>query len=86
MLNVQYQMHPSISLFPCKEFYGGKLSDAPIVSKLSYTKHFLEGEMYASYSFINIAKGKEQAGLGHSSKNNVEAAVISEIVGNLQKG
>ncbi|KAL5102079.1 hypothetical protein RYX36_006406 [Vicia faba] len=29
MLNVQYRMHPNISLFPCKEFYDQKISDAP---------------------------------------------------------
>ncbi|KAL4299539.1 hypothetical protein AHAS_Ahas17G0111000 [Arachis hypogaea] len=85
MLNIQYRMSPSISLFPSEEFYEGKLSDAPILSYLSYNKKFLEGEIYGSYSFINVAKGREQIGLGHSTKNTVEAAVISEIVGNLYK-
>ncbi|KAL1308306.1 hypothetical protein HN51_050242 [Arachis hypogaea] len=85
MLNVQYRMSPSISLFPSEEFYEGKLSDAPILSNLSYNKKFLEGDIYGSYAFINVAKGREQIGLGHSTKNTVEAAVISEIVGNLHK-
>ncbi|PNX85125.1 DNA-binding protein smubp-2, partial [Trifolium pratense] len=56
MLNVQYRMHPSISMFPCKEFYDNQLSDAQIVTKISYNKRFLEGTMYGSYSFINISK------------------------------
>lgn len=86
MLNVQYRMHPSISLFPCKEFYDEKISDAAIVKDKSYEKCFLEGEMYASYSFINIAKGKEKFGRGHSLKNMVEVAVISEIIKSLKKG
>ncbi|MED6189253.1 hypothetical protein PIB30_094041 [Stylosanthes scabra] len=81
MLNVQYRMNPSISIFPSEEFYEGRLSDAPILS--DYNKRFLEGEIYGSYSFINVAKGREQTGLGHSTKNTIEAAVISEIVGNL---
>ncbi|KAK2430640.1 P-loop containing nucleoside triphosphate hydrolase superfamily protein [Trifolium repens] len=85
MLNVQYRMHPSISLFPCKEFYDEKISDAPFVKEQSYNKSFLEGEMYASFSFINIAKGKEKFGRGHSLKNMVEVAVISEIIKNLKK-
>jgi senataxin len=79
-------MHPSISLFPCKEFYDEKISDAPFVMEESYNKSFLEGEMYASFSFINIAKGKEKFGRGHSLKNMVEVAVISEIIKNLKKG
>jgi hypothetical protein len=41
--------------------------------------------MYSSYSFISIAHGKEEFGLGYSRKNMVEAAVVSEIVGNLFK-
>ncbi|KAL6562041.1 hypothetical protein OROGR_003048 [Orobanche gracilis] len=85
ILNVQYRMHPSISLFPCKEFYDEKLSDAPSVREKSYEKSFLEGEMFGSYSFIHIAKGKEQFGREHSLKNPVEAAVISELIGNLKK-
>jgi len=86
LLNTQYRMHPSISLFPNKEFYEEQLVDAPIVREMSYNRCFLEGKMYASYSFINIAKGKEQRGRGHSSKNMVEAAVISKIIGSLKEG
>lgn len=85
LLNVQYRMHPSISLFPNKEFYEELLSDAPTVRERSYHRHFIEGKIYASYSFINIAKGKEQYGRGHSFKNIVEAAAISEIIGSLEK-
>ncbi|PNX65119.1 DNA-binding protein smubp-2, partial [Trifolium pratense] len=86
MLNVQYRMHPSISMFPCKEFYDNQLSDAQIVTKISYNKRFLEGTMYGSYSFINISKGKEQSNHDHSLKNVIEAAAISEIIGRLKKG
>ena len=86
LLDVQYRMHPSISLFPNKEFYDEKLSDAPSVREMSYNKHFLEGNMYGSYSFINITKGKEQQGRGYSFKNMVEAAAVSEIIGRLHKG
>lgn len=87
MLNVQYRMHPSISLFPFSEFYDEKISDGPNVLERSYNERFLEGEMYGSYSFINVSKGKEQFGRGgYSSKNMVEAAVISEIIRSLKKG
>ena len=86
LVNVQHRMHPSISLFPNMEFYEGQLSDGPIVKEMSYNRRFLEGEMYGSYSFINIAKGKEQSARGHSFKNKVEAAAISEIIGKLKEG
>ncbi|CAJ2652910.1 unnamed protein product [Trifolium pratense] len=85
MLNVQYRMHPSISMFPSKEFYDNQLSDAQIVTEISYSKRFLEGTMYGSYSFINISKGKEQSNHDHSLKNVIEAAAISEIIGRLNK-
>ncbi|XP_027334128.1 uncharacterized protein LOC113848912 [Abrus precatorius] len=84
LLNVQYRMHPSISLFPNKEFYDEQLTDAPIVREMSYNKCFLEGKMYSSYSFINIAKGKEQQSHGYSVKNKIEAAVVSKIIESLE--
>ena len=31
MMNIQYRMHPAISAFPSKEFYDGKLTDAPVL-------------------------------------------------------
>ena len=86
MLNVQYRMHPSISIFPSKEFYDEQLADASIVKETSYNEHFLKGKMYGSYSFIDISKGKEQSDRDHSLKNTAEAAAISEIIGSLRKG
>ncbi|KAB1211381.1 putative helicase MAGATAMA 3 [Morella rubra] len=70
LLDVQYRMHPSVSLFPNRE---------------CYEQRCLQGNIYGSYSFINIAHGKEESGVGHSLKNMVEAAVVSEIVANLFK-
>ncbi|XP_059452744.1 uncharacterized protein LOC132183340 isoform X2 [Corylus avellana] len=85
LLDIQYRMHPTISLFPNREFYDKLISDAPNVKGRDYEKRFLQGSMYSSYSFISIAHGKEEFGLGYSKKNTVEAAVVSEIVGNLFK-
>ncbi|KAL5170750.1 putative helicase MAGATAMA 3 [Glycine soja] len=87
LLNVQYRMHPSISLFPNKEFYEKQLSDSPFVREVSYNRHFLEGKMYDSYSFINIAKGKEKMPRGgHGWKNMVEAAAVCKIIESLENG
>jgi senataxin len=41
LLDVQYRMHPSISLFPNREFYDKQISDAPNVKERNYEKRFL---------------------------------------------
>ncbi|KAJ6287672.1 hypothetical protein OIU76_030639, partial [Salix suchowensis] len=76
-------MHPSISLFPNTEFYGGQVLDAPNVKETGYSRRFLQGDMFGSYSFINIAHGQEEFVAQQSFKNSVEAAVIADIVGTL---
>jgi superfamily I DNA and/or RNA helicase len=57
MLDVQYRMHTSISMFPSKEFYDGQLSDANIVREISYNKRFLVSEIfimaYDYYVFVS---------------------------------
>ncbi|KAB5560828.1 hypothetical protein DKX38_005785 [Salix brachista] len=85
LLNTQYRMHPSISLFPNKEFYDRRIKDSSSVKKRNYQKQFLQGKMYGPYSFINVAAGKEQSNYGRSKKNLVEAAVVSAIVASLFK-
>ncbi|KAM1963861.1 hypothetical protein ACFX15_044397 [Malus domestica] len=85
LLNVQYRMHPSISLFPKMEFYDNQILDGPNVNEVSYNKCFLDGKMYGSYSFINIANGKEERDRGSSLKNVAEVAVVYEMVSSLYK-
>ncbi|RVW94661.1 putative helicase MAGATAMA 3 [Vitis vinifera] len=60
LLNLQYRMHPSISLFPNREFYDNLILDAPNVKERKYERSYLHGNMYGSYSFINVAYGKEE--------------------------
>ncbi|XP_019172078.1 PREDICTED: uncharacterized protein LOC109167512 [Ipomoea nil] len=85
LLNIQYRMHPSISLFPNRRFYKGKVMNGPNVTNLRYEKRFLEGNMFGPFSFINIRKGKEELDCKHSSKNMAEASVVAEIVAMLYK-
>ncbi|XP_052307958.1 uncharacterized protein LOC18097562 isoform X3 [Populus trichocarpa] len=85
LLNMQYRMHPSISLFPNKEFYDRLIEDSSNVKERNYRKQFLQGSMYGPYSFINVATGKEQSYNGRSKKNLVEVAVVSAIVASLFK-
>ncbi|XP_074588065.1 uncharacterized protein LOC141843955 [Curcuma longa] len=84
LLNVQYRMHPSISLFPLERFYNSKVINGPNVIKKDYTRRFLRGEMFGSYSFINIVDGTESSdSLSHSKKNDMEVVVIFQILRSL---
>ncbi|BFG36481.1 hypothetical protein CerSpe_227550 [Prunus speciosa] len=85
LLNIQYRMHPSISLFPKREFYNNQILDGPNIKQGSHEKCFLSGKMYGPYSFIDIANGKEDYDRGHSLKNMVEVAVVCEIVASLYR-
>ncbi|KAL0005033.1 hypothetical protein SO802_012594 [Lithocarpus litseifolius] len=84
-LNIQYRMHPLISFFPNSKFYGNKIVDAPNV-KRGLAKRYLPGQIFGTYSFINISCGIEELdGVQHSWKNMVEVAVIIKVVNNLYK-
>ena len=67
-------------------FYENQILDGPNVKQRSYERHFLEGKMYGSYSFINVAHGREEFDNSHSLRNMIEVAVASEIVASLFKG
>ncbi|OWM65617.1 uncharacterized protein LOC116199733 [Punica granatum] len=85
-LNVQYRMHPSISCFPNQTFYGGQIRDGPNVKHESYSKQYLPGLMFGSFSFINVSEGREERGVdGSSLTNPVEADVAAQILSNLYK-
>ncbi|CAK9156532.1 unnamed protein product [Ilex paraguariensis] len=85
LLKVQYRMHPSISLFPNKEFYDNQIMDGPNVKEKTYERLFLKGTMFGPYSFINVSHGVEQFHNSHSRKNMVEVAVVAEILASLFK-
>ncbi|KAJ1272389.1 hypothetical protein BS78_06G198200 [Paspalum vaginatum] len=86
LLNMQYRMHPSISIFPNSSFYDGKILDAPNVMQKEHQKEYLPGWMFGPYSFVNIGDGREEHDeLGHSRRNLIEVAVIQEILRNLQR-
>lgn len=76
-------MHPSISRFPNKNFYDGKIIDGPNVK--DHCNSYLPGNIYGTYSFIHIEDGMEEHS-GQSSKNMVEAAVAANIVDRLAEG
>ncbi|KAK8935444.1 hypothetical protein KSP39_PZI012936 [Platanthera zijinensis] len=86
LLNTQYRMHPSISIFPNANFYNNQILDAPNVTDKRYERKYLTGQMYGAYSFINIEAGKETCDkLGKSLRNMVEVAVVLQILKELHK-
>uniref|UniRef100_A0A251U4X7 Putative P-loop containing nucleoside triphosphate hydrolase n=1 Tax=Helianthus annuus TaxID=4232 RepID=A0A251U4X7_HELAN len=87
LLTNQYRMHPSISLFLNHEFYYNQIMDAEYVKSESYEKSYLEGEMFGSYSFIDVADGREEKDDDRRSRTNmVEVAVVVTIVKMLHQG
>ncbi|PWA77566.1 P-loop containing nucleoside triphosphate hydrolase [Artemisia annua] len=82
---VQYRMHWKISLFPNETFYGNRIENGPNVRDISYEKMFLEGDMFGSYSFINLSQGKVEFGHNKSRKNMAEVALIAELVKRLHE-
>ncbi|KAL8109734.1 hypothetical protein AgCh_025728 [Apium graveolens] len=87
LLNVQYRMHPDISMFPNKVFYDNLILNGPNVTELTYRRHFFEGSMFGfgSYAFLNISNGREEIDNRYSRKNTVEVAVVAELVARLFK-
>ncbi|KAL6610114.1 hypothetical protein ACP70R_040083 [Stipagrostis hirtigluma subsp. patula] len=71
------KMHPSISEFPNKRFYDGRILDGPNVKKCDSA--YLTGNMYGTYSFIDVEAGVEE-NIGQSVRNKAEAAVAANIV------
>ncbi|XP_062224896.1 LOW QUALITY PROTEIN: helicase sen1-like [Phragmites australis] len=82
LLNIQYRMHPSISIFPNLSFYNKKILDGPNVTQERHVRSYLQGAMFGPYSFIHI-DGREHP--GRSKRNMAELTVIMEILHNLKE-
>lgn len=86
LLNIQYRMHPSISLFPNTEFYGKQILDAHNVKEEGYRRDLLHGNMYGPYSVINVSYGTDELDEAHSWRNMAEVHVVSDLVAKLHQG
>ncbi|KAF3321067.1 TPR and ankyrin repeat-containing protein 1 [Carex littledalei] len=83
LLNIQYRMHPSISLFPNNRFYDGQILNGPNVLEEGYNNNYLDFK-FGSYAFLHIADGREESDeKGKSWINWVEVAVIVHLIKNL---
>ncbi|XP_040379170.1 helicase SEN1-like [Oryza brachyantha] len=79
LLNMQYRMHPSISIFPNLSFYDQRILDGPNVIQVRHERSFLKGAMFGPYSFINIENGREDHH-GRSKRNMAEVTAIKKIL------
>ncbi|XBI93734.1 hypothetical protein VPH35_030510 [Triticum aestivum] len=82
LLNMQYRMHPSISVFPNLSFYDRQILDGPNVTQTTHELSYLPGAMFGPYSFINV-DGREDR--GRSKRNMAEVAAILDIVRSLKQ-
>lgn len=80
LLNMQYRMHPSISLFPNFRFYKKQILDGPNVEGINYNKNY-EDLKFGAYAFLNVADGIEEVDEhGNSKRNLVEVVVVLHLV------
>ncbi|AOA62748.1 Putative helicase and subunit of the Nrd1 complex [Komagataella phaffii] len=77
LLNVQYRMHPQISVFPSKEFYNGKLIDGEgTETKNTRSWH----KKIPPYCFIDVT-GKESTNTSNKSLfNRAEAQAVVSLI------
>ncbi|TID30357.1 hypothetical protein CANINC_001059 [Pichia inconspicua] len=84
LLDVQYRMHPEISMFPSKEFYNSRLKDGPNMPALT-KRPWHEIQEYGPYRFFNIKGQQAKNERTQSLFNRVECNIILEIVEDLYR-
>jgi senataxin len=80
MLNTQYRMHPSISDFPRRVFYDGKLQDGPNVKQPEYGNPLKKAILQRFHSFqpftvLNLESTEERGGTSLSNTNEAQLAL-----------
>ncbi|UZJ53423.1 hypothetical protein CBS101457_002743 [Exobasidium rhododendri] len=81
MLNTQHRMHPSLSHYPNKEFYKGRLKNAkPTLRIPAIESAYIKGGRHLS--FVDH-KGKESVTKNKSLENNREAEVLVKIIADI---
>ena len=89
LLGIQYRMHPSITLFPNRTFYEGRIRNGPNVSHPDYAKAHNGGAGLGTYCFVHV-EGREERGTGvggsRSKGNELEVMVVRHLLTCLAKG
>ncbi|KAL3449256.1 SEN1 N terminal-domain-containing protein [Aspergillus insuetus] len=77
LLDIQYRMHPEISMFPRTAFYDGRLQDGPDMVKLR-TRPWHNSELLSPYRFFDV-QGMSQSSARHSLVNIAELEVAMQL-------
>ena len=78
LLDIQYRMHPEISLFPSNAFYDSKLLDGPGIAKLR-TRPWHQSKILGPYRFFDVQGTQQNAPRGHSLINITEIEVALKL-------
>ncbi|CAH6718616.1 helicase Sen1p [[Candida] jaroonii] len=82
LLDVQYRMHPEISLFPSREFYKSRLKNGDN-TLASNTRSWHQNQLLSPYRFFNTVGAHKQNERTKSLFNTSEANIALELVENL---
>jgi len=80
MLQVQYRMHPSLSAFPNREFYSGRLVDGVRAADRPPPQGFAFPNPDMQVVFMDLPHGQEAVTQGGSKSNEVEAKAVADLV------
>lgn len=83
MLDRQYRMHPHISAFPSKEFYGGNLIDGFDASAIVNLRPPASSYLVPSRSVVFLNHDEKERRKGGSRLNEGEANIVAAIVEDL---
>ncbi|CAK7894491.1 helicase Sen1p [[Candida] anglica] len=79
LLDVQYRMHPEISVFPSAEFYNSRLLDGPGMEEKN-TRPWHDIYPLSPYRFFDVAGKHQQNAQSRSLFNYAEAQIVLEMV------
>ncbi|KAF4975965.1 hypothetical protein FZEAL_7317 [Fusarium zealandicum] len=78
LLDMQYRMHPEISMFPSREFYEGQLQDGQNMMELRQ-QPWHKSELLSPYRFFDVQGVQERGERGRSLVNTKELAVAMQL-------